>query len=118
MGGRAEPNAWLPLRWSSYRPRQLAGVVLLTGGAALLLPTTAYTLQLGMLGAAAHVAGWLVLPAPGWRRLLAAGASLAAHLLMLLGSQFAWLMAVPLALWFLVRRRPGRVYSPPHWRAP
>ncbi|WP_210479682.1 hypothetical protein [Naasia sp. SYSU D00948] len=105
-----EPNASLPLRWSRYGPRQAAGAVLIVGGAGLLLPTTAYTLHLGLLGAAAHVTGWLVLPAPGWRRLLGAGAGLASLLLLLLGGQLAWLMAVPLALWFLVRRRPARAY--------
>jgi hypothetical protein len=106
----AEPNASLPLQWSRYRARQAAGVALIVLGAGLFAPTTAYTLPLGTLGAAAHVLGWLVLPAPGWRRLLGAGAGLATLLLLLLGSQLAWLVAVLLALWFLVRRRPARVY--------
>ncbi len=107
---RAEPNASLPLRWSRYRPRQVAGVVLIVVGAALFVPTTAYTLPLGLLGAALHVHGWIVLPAPGGRRLLGAGAGLTTLLLALLGSQLAWLMAVLLALWFLVRRRAARAY--------
>jgi hypothetical protein len=105
-----EPNALLPLRWSGYRARQVLGLALIFAGAALLLPTTVYTMPVGLAGAAGHVAGWLVLPAPGGRRLLAAIASVSALLLMVLVPQLAALMAVPLALWLLVRRRPGRVY--------
>ena len=113
MTGRGpEPNASLRLQWSSSRPRQTAGAALIIIGAALFAPTTAYTLPLGLLGAGAHVLGWLVLPAPGWRRLLGAGAGLATLLLLLLGSQLAWLTAVLLALWFLVRRvPPARIRS-------
>src|SRR4051794_14684871 len=55
--GPAEPNASLPLRWSSYPVRQAAGLALILTGAALLLPTTAYTVALGLGGAGAHVAG-------------------------------------------------------------
>jgi drug/metabolite transporter (DMT)-like permease len=106
----AEPNASLPLRWSRYGVRQTAGLLLILVGAVLVLPTTAYTLPLGLLGAAAHASGWLILPAPGGRRLLAAVVSVSAVLLMMLVPQLAGLMAVPLALWFLVRRRPSRVY--------
>ncbi|WP_210507322.1 hypothetical protein [Naasia sp. SYSU D00057] len=106
----AEPNALLPLRWSGYRTRQVLGLALIFAGAALLLPTTAYTMPVGLAGAAGHVTGWLILPAPGGRRLLAAVASVSALLLMTLLPQLAALMAVPLALWLLVRRRPGRVY--------
>src|SRR4051812_18180515 len=80
----AEPNASLPLRWSRYGIRQPAGLALIVVGAGLVLPTTAYTLPLGLLGAAVHAAGWLILPAPGGRRLLAAVASVAALLMMTL----------------------------------
>jgi hypothetical protein len=90
--------------------RQPLGLILLVCGAAVVLPMTASTAELGLLASAVHAAGWLILPAPGGRRMLAAIGSLLSLYLMLLGSQLAALMAVPLALWFLVRRRPGRSY--------
>ncbi|BDZ44962.1 hypothetical protein [Naasia aerilata] len=90
--------------------RQPLGLILLVCGAAMVLPMTAATAELGLVGSAVHAAGWLILPARGGRRVLAALACLLSLYLMLLGPQLAALMAVPLALWFLVRRRPAKAY--------
>ena len=100
----------LPLRWGSYPTRQLAGSALIIVGAFLIVQTTAYTLLLGWLGSALHVVGWAILPARGGRRVLAAPLSMLVFWFMLLGPSVAWLTSASLALWLLVRRRPGIAY--------
>ncbi|MFD1714638.1 hypothetical protein ACFSBZ_09175 [Amnibacterium flavum] len=105
-----EPNSLLPLRWGSYSGRQLVGAALVLLGAFLIVQTTAYTTLIGWLGSAMHVAGWAILPARGGRRVLAAPLSMLAFWLMLLGPNLAWLTSASLALWLLVRRRPGIAY--------
>lgn len=103
--GRWEPNTALPLRWGGYRSRQLAGLVLICLGGLLILPANAATVELAFVGSAIHGAGWLILPAPGWRRVWAVGPSLLALWLTILGARTLFLLAVPLLLWLVVRRR-------------
>jgi len=100
-----EPNAQLQLRWGGYRSRQLAGLALVCIGGLLILPANAATVDLAFLGSAIHVAGWLILPAPGWRRVVAAGPSLIALWSTILGARTLFILAVPLLLWLIVRRR-------------
>ncbi|BDI23806.1 hypothetical protein [Herbiconiux sp. L3-i23] len=105
-----EPTLRLPLRWGGYRSRLVAGGILLAVGALLIVQTTAYTTTLGWLGAVVHFSGWVILPARGGRRSIAAPASLLSFVLMLIGPPLVWLTAIPLALWLLVRERPGITY--------
>jgi hypothetical protein len=105
-----EPTLRLPLRWGGYRSRLIAGGSLLAVGALLIVQTTAYTTTLGWLGAVVHLVGWVILPARGGRRSIAAPASLLSFVLMLIGPPLVWLTAIPLALWLLVRERPGIAY--------
>lgn len=106
----SEPTLRLPLRFGTALPRLIVGGGLLSIGAILIVQSTAYTIALGWLGALIHVVGWAILPARGGRRLLAATASSLSFVLMLIGPPLVWLTAIPLALWLLVRERPGITY--------
>jgi hypothetical protein len=82
-----EPTAALPLRFGSYRGRLAVGT-----------------------GAVASIVGWTVLPARGGRRAFAAAAGVMTFVVMLIGPALLWLTSVALALWLLVRQRPGISY--------
>lgn len=105
-----EPTADLPLRFGSYRGRLATGGALLVTGALLIVQTTAYTTGLGWLGAVLNIAGWSVLPARGGRRALAAVAGVMTFVVMLIGPALLPLTSLALALWLLVRERPGISY--------
>ncbi len=108
--GWREPTLLLPLRFGSYRTRYPVALGLLfTGGIALQF-TSAYTLVLLAFGLCASVAGWIVLPAPGWRRVVAVGPALLGVASLLNGAQFGALLALTLAAWLLVRMRPLRSF--------
>ena len=59
------------------------------------------------VGTLAHVVGWWILPAAGWRRIWAVLPSLAAVWILLAGPAMVGLLAVPFAAWLLVRHRPA-----------
>lgn len=105
-----EPNASLVLRFGTYRSRQLAGLALLCLGGLLVLPARVNTIDLAFVGSVMHVAGWVVLPAGGWRRIVAAGPSMLALWATVLGARLVFILAVPLLLWLVVRRRPLPTY--------
>jgi hypothetical protein len=105
-----EPTARIPLAWGEYQGRMVVGVGLLIGGAALVAQTTVYTIGLGLLGSALHVAGWAVQPARGGTRALVALPCMLACWATISGPQTMWLLALCLASWLAVRERPPLAY--------
>jgi hypothetical protein len=106
-----EPTSRLPLAWGDYQGRTVVGVGLLIGGAALVAQTTVYTIGLGLLGSALHLAGWAVQPARGRTRALVALPSMLACWATISGPKAMWLLALCLLAWLAVRERPVRVYA-------
>lgn len=96
----------MPLRWGSYRWRLILGGCAIVAGVASVLFTSTYSLQFLAVGSLLQATGWIVLPARGWRRLLALGPCLFVSWLMLAGADFAVFSTVFLAGWLLVRQRP------------
>jgi len=101
-----EPTTVLALRWGTYRGRYVAGLAGILVGGLLLVLTNTYFLAGLFIGAVLHLAGWLVLPAVRWRRMVAAPPSAFAVLGLLIGPSMMPLFAVPLLGWLLVRHRP------------
>ncbi len=105
-----EPAARLPLRWGHYRDRVLAGLVLIVTGLVHLQAASTLNLLPLVVGTAAHVAGWLILPASVGRRLGPAGPSALIAWLVLAGPQAMWALIVPFIGWLVARHRPWRSY--------
>ncbi len=105
-----EPSASLPLHWGSYRERYAIGLILIVGGAIQLQGSNTYTLLLLLIGTAAHITGWSIMPARGWRRLAVIVPATAQIWLSLTGPQSMWTLAIPYACWLLVRHRPALAY--------
>ncbi len=101
-----EPTLEIPLRFGTYRARYLLAIGLLFAGGIALQLSSAYTLGFTLAGAAATVAGWIVVPAPGWRRALVAGPALFGVIALLGGAQSGGLLALTLGGWLIVRMRP------------
>ncbi|HEV7956070.1 MAG: hypothetical protein JWL94_318 [Microbacteriaceae bacterium] len=104
--GWREPTSSVPLRFGSYRYRYLGAVAALFVGGAALQFASVYTLPLALFGVAATVAGWVLVPAPGWRRFLAVGPALLGVASLLAGAQSGALLTLTLAAWLVVRMRP------------
>lgn len=102
----SEPTRALPLRWGSYRWRVVAGESAIVLGVASVLFTSSYSLPFLAVGSLLQAAGWIVLPARGWRRLVVLPACLLVSWLMLAGADFAVFSTVFLAAWLLVFQRP------------
>jgi hypothetical protein len=102
-----EPTTALPLRWGTYRGRYAAGLVLILLGGLLLVLTNTYFLVALLIGSALHVAGWLLLPAAGWRRIVAGGPSVVAMCALLAGPTMMPMFVLPLLCWLVVRHRPA-----------
>lgn len=107
MTGWSEPSKALPLRWGTYRGRHLAGLALIVSGAICVQGGSAVFGMPLALGTLAHVIGWWIMPAAGWRRIWAVLPSLAITWILLMGPTAVGLLAVPFACWLLVRHRPG-----------
>lgn len=104
--GWAEPTRSVPLRWGTYRGRYLAGLGLIVSGLICLQGSNVnFGLPLG-LGTLAHVIGWWLMPAAGWRRIWAVLPGLIAAFILLIGPAGVAILALPLASWLLVRHRP------------
>ena len=104
--GWIEPTRALPLRWGTYIGRYLAGLGLIVSGTIALAGGNAtFGLPL-VLGILAHVVGWWIMPAAGWRRIWVVLPSLLCVLILLIGPGGVGLLAVPFAGWLLVRHRP------------
>jgi hypothetical protein len=104
----AEPRA---LRRGHRGDRLVLGIALILGGGLGLQGTSPYILWLLPIGAVLHAAGWAILPADGWRRIVAGSASSIAVLLLLTGPQALWMLSLPYAGWLLVRRRPALAWT-------
>jgi hypothetical protein len=105
-----EPTSMLSLRWGRYRGRYLAGLMLIIGGAVQLQGSNTWTLPLLLIGTTAHVVGWSIMPASGWRRMLVIVPATAQIWLLLTGPGSVWMFVIPYLCWMLVRHRPARSY--------
>jgi hypothetical protein len=113
MGSEAswvEPTRALPLRWGPYIDRYLAGIVLIIGGGIQLQGSNTWTLPLLLIGTMAYATGWAIMPARGWRRLVAVIPATGQLWLLLTGPLSVWTLVVPYLCWLLVRHRPLRSY--------
>lgn len=108
--GWVEPTRALALRWGRYSDRYLAGLLLIVGGGIQLQGSNTWTLPLLLVGTVAHATGWAIMPARGWRRLLAVVPATGQLWLLLTGPQSVWTLVVPYLCWLLVRHRPARSY--------
>ena len=99
-----------PLRWGGFRSRTVGGAVLIVSGAVAIAGSDTYVLLLLLAGTLAHVAGWCVMPADGWRRVVAVSLSTPAVWLLLTGPKFLAVLVLPYLGWLLVRHRPLRSY--------
>ncbi len=102
-----EPTTTIPLRWGTHRGRYVAGLACILVGGLLLVLTNSYFLVALLLGSILHIAGWLLLPAAGWRRIAVAGPSVVAMCALLAGPTMMPLLALPLLGWLVVRHRPA-----------
>ena len=105
-----EPTSSLPLRWGTYRGRYLAGLLLIVGGAIQLQGLNTWSLPLLLIGTTAHAVGWSIMPAQGWRRMLAILPATAQIWLLLTGPASVWMFILPYLCWLLVRHRPLASY--------
>lgn len=103
-----DPASLLPLRWGRYRDRIAIGLVLIAGGLMQLQGAITYDLIPLIWGSAAHMAGWLIMPARGWRRLVPLLPSTLVVWLLLAGPAAVITLIVPFLCWLLVRHRPWR----------
>ena len=112
--GWREPTTRIPLRWGGWAGRSWGGLWLIVGGGVAIAGSSAanppFTLFLAAAGTAAHVLGWCILPAKGWRRIVVAVPSTAAMVALLSGPGYLTGVTVSLLAWFLVRQRPLRVW--------
>ncbi len=103
-----DPASLLPLRWGRYRDRVGIGLVLIAGGLVQLQGALTYDLVPLIWGSTAHMAGWLIMPARGWRRLVPLLPSTLVVWLLLAGPAAVITLIVPFLCWLLVRHRPWR----------
>lgn len=101
-----EPTSLIPLTWGTYTDRYFAGLVLIIGGAVQLNGSNVWTIPFLLLGTAVHVIGWIILPARGWRRGIAALAATGAAVALLVGPRAMPILALTLFAWLLIRHRP------------
>jgi hypothetical protein len=102
-----------PLRWGGASTRAMGGGILIVAGAVAVAGgggTTNYALWSLVMGVLVHVAGWSVMPADGWRRVVAVLVSTPAVFLLLTGPRFIGVLVLPYIGWMLVRHRPARSY--------
>src|SRR4051794_4905876 len=109
-----EPSSRVPLRWGTWAGRSWGGLWLIVSGGVAVAGSSAanppFTLLLAGAGLTAHVLGWAVLPAAGWRRVIAILPSTFAVAALLSGPSYLLLLVVPLLAWFIARYRPLRVW--------
>jgi hypothetical protein len=110
MRNWVEPTRALALTWGRYTDRYLAGLLLIVGGAVQLQGANTWVLPLIVIGAAAHAIGWSIMPARGWRRIVAVVPSIASVFVLLTGPQGVTALTAVLACWLLVRHRPALSY--------
>jgi hypothetical protein len=99
------PAALPPLRWGDAATRLWAGSWLIVGGGVAIAGSNTEALWVLTIGTLAHVAGWCMLPAAGWRRTVAVAPATLTMWLLLAGPRFVIVLVVPYLLWLLVRHR-------------
>lgn len=99
-----------PLRWGTAQERTVGGGILIISGAVAIAGWDNFVPLLLLAGVLAHLAGWSIMPAEGWRRVVAAVISTPAAFALLTGPRFSWVLVLPYIGWLLVRRRPLRSY--------
>ena len=100
----------LPLTWGNYRDRSIAGLVFAITGAVHVQGTNTYSLPVLLVGVTAVGIGWGIMPARGWRRVIAAILGIANAAALLAGPVAVWTCAFALLAWLLVRHRPPLSY--------
>lgn len=108
-----EPASLLPLRWGGYRSRLAGGMLLIVAGNIAFAGgggTTWFSNALLVAGPLAHIAGWIVLPAAGWRRILAMSGANLAMIFLLTGPAWLGATTVHFLAWLLARHRPLASY--------
>lgn len=105
-----EPTRALPLRWGHYIDRYGFGLILIIAGGVQLQGSNTWSLPLLLIGTLAHALGWVIMPARGWRRMVAVVPATAQIWILLTGPLAAWTFVVPYLCWLLVRHRPARSY--------
>lgn len=105
-----EPTRSLPLTWGGYADRTVAGLWLAFAGALHVQGANAYALHLMLVGTTAVVVGWSILPAAGWRRIIAAALAIANTAALLAGPIAMWTFTFALLAWLIVRHRPLRSF--------
>jgi len=103
-----DPASLLPLRWGRYPDRVAGGLLLMVGGLVQLQAASTENLIPLIWGSTAHMAGWLIMPARGWRRLVPLLPSTLVVWLLLSGPAAVITLIVPFLCWLLVRHRPWR----------
>jgi len=104
------PDHALPLRWGRRVDRAGMGAVLVVAGGVAVAGSNVYALPLAALGILAHLAGWVLLPAAGWRRIVAASVSTPAVVLLLAGPRYLGVLVACYLVWMLARHRPPRAW--------
>lgn len=102
-----EPTSLLPLRWGHHRSRVIGGLFLIVCGGVAIAGGSPFANWLLAGGTVAHVAGWGIMPADGWRRVAALLASTLAMWFLLTGPRWLGILALPYLGWLLVRHRPA-----------
>ena len=92
-----------PLRWGDPASRAIAGGILIISGAIAVAGADTFVLWLLLLGTIVHIAGWCIMPANGWRRVVAVALSTPAVLLLLTGPRFIGVLVLAYIAWLLVR---------------
>lgn len=108
-----EPTSLLGLRWGRYRSRLTGGWFLIVAGGTAIAGGAASSPFANFLlyaGSIAHVTGWAVLPAAGWRRVLALVPSTLVMWALLAGPGWLAVLVLPYSGWLLVRHRPLASY--------
>lgn len=103
-------DAGPPLRWGRRADRVGMGALLVVAGGVAVAGSNVYALPLAAIGVLAQLAGWAVLPAAGWRRIVAASVSTPAVVLLLAGPHYLGVLAVCYLAWMLARHRPLRTW--------
>lgn len=109
-----EPTSLLPLRWGAYRTRLAGGLLLVVAGNIAFAGgggSSSFANALLVLGPIAHITGWLILPAAGWRRIVAMVIANFAMIFLLTGPGWLAILTLPYLGWLLVRHRPVASYA-------
>jgi hypothetical protein len=100
----------VPLRWGTWAGRSWGGLWLIVSGGVAIAGSSAVAVWLAGAGVVAHLVGWAVMPATGWRRAAVLLPSSFAMLALLAGPGYLTVLVVPYLCWLLVRHRPLRVW--------